>query len=86
METDRENPVPGQLWIISKLDEGWPLPKESVILLRLLKAFKTLKERHHCLTTAKVFNTEKKDSVTFFTTLKVFNTEKKGLRHIFYDS
>ena len=27
-----------------------------------LKAFKTLKELHHCLTTTKVFNTEKRTS------------------------
>ena len=60
-----------------------------------LKAFKTQKELHHCLTTIKVLTLKKvlrqffmtfkfvnaeKELHRFLTTLKVFNTEK-GQRH-----
>ena len=43
-----------------------------------LKASKTQKERHHCLTTLRVFNTEKR--TPFLPTFKVSNAEK-GLHH-----
>ena len=50
-----------------------------------LKDFKTKRELHHCLTTLKVFNSEK-DAITVLehgvnSMVKVFNTEK-GLHHL----
>ena len=73
MATDRENISSGNLCIIWKLNEAWPLKEDSVTSLRLLKL---LKFKNHCL---KVFNTEKR-LYHFFMTLKVFNIEK-GLHH-----
>ena len=71
--TDRENVVPGNLIIIWKLNEAWPLKKNSYgHFLTALKALKTQREVHHCLTALKVFNTEKRHHHC----LKVFNTEK----------
>ena len=62
--TDRENVVPGNLIIIWKLNEAWPLKKNYYgHFLTALKAFKTKRELHHCLTTLKVFNSEK-DAIT----------------------
>ena len=81
MGTDRENVVPGNLCIIWKLNEQWPLKKDSVTFLRLLKllklkknsttalqlkVFNTEKGHHHCI---KAFNAEK-DSITFLQLLK----------------
>ena len=43
MGTDRENIVPGNLYIISKLNEAWPLNKDSVTFLQLLKLLKLKK-------------------------------------------
>ena len=91
--TDKENVVPGNLCIIWKLNEAWPLKKDSVTFLRLLKLLKLKgtpplpydlkflilkKEPCHFLTNFKVFNTEKGHHHC----LKVFNTEI-GLRHFF---
>ena len=91
MGTDRENVVPGNLCIIWKLNEAWPLKKDSVTFLRLLKllklkknsttalwlkVFNTEKGHHHCI---KVFNTEK-GLHHFLRTLKAFNIGK-GLHH-----
>ena len=60
MGTDRENVVPGNLIIIWKLNEAWPLKKNSYgHFLTALKAFKTQRELHHCLTALKGFNFEK---------------------------
>ena len=92
MGTDRENVVPGNLCIIWKLNEPWPLKKDSVTFLRLLKllklkknsitalllkVFNTEKGHHHCI---KVFNTEK-GLHHLLRTLKVFNIGK-GLYHV----
>ena len=64
MGTDRENVVPGNLIIIWKLNEGWPLTKNSYgHFLTAHKAFKTQRELHHGLAALKVFNTEKKTSL-----------------------
>ena len=92
--TDRENIVPGNLIIILKLNEAWPLKKNSYSDFRTaLKAFKTQRKLHHCLTALKVFNTEKrhhhclkvfntvKGLHYFRRTLKVFNIAK-GLHHL----
>ena len=77
MGTDRENVVPGNLIIIWKLNEAWPLKKDSYgHFLRALKVFKTQRELHYCLTALKVLNTEKRHHHCD----KVFNTEKR-LRH-----
>ena len=59
--TDRENVIPGNLIVIWKLNETWPLKKNSYAhFLTALKVFKTQRELHHFLTALKVFNTEKK--------------------------
>ena len=77
MGNDRENVVPGNLIIIWKLNETWPLKKNSYgNFLTALKVFETQIELHHCLTALKVFNPEKRHHHC----LKVFNTEK-GLHH-----
>ena len=89
MGTDRENVVPGNLIIISKLNEAWPLKKTLKRLLKLLKLkensttalrllkFLILKKGLRCfLTTLEVFNPEKRHHHC----LKVFNT-KKELHH-----
>ena len=55
MGTDGENVVPGNLIILWKLNEAWPLKKK---LLRINK-----RELHHSFTTLKVFNSEK-DAIT----------------------
>ena len=61
MGNDRENVVPGNLIIIWKLNEAWPLKRNSYRhFLTALKAFKTQRDLHHCLTALKVFNTEKR--------------------------
>ena len=70
MGTCRENVVSGNLIIIWKLNEAWPLKKNSyghkensTTALRLLK-FLILKKGLRCfLTTLKVFNPEK-DTIT----------------------
>ena len=77
--------------IIWKLNEAWPLKKDSVTFLRLLKLLKlkknsttalplkvlnTEKGHHHCIN---VFNAER-GLHHFLRTLKVFNIEK-GLHH-----
>ena len=41
--TDRENIVPGNLCIIWKLSEAWPIIKDSITFLRLLKHLKLKK-------------------------------------------
>ena len=41
--TERKNIVPGNLCIIWKLNEAWPLKKDSAIFLRLLKLLKLKK-------------------------------------------
>ena len=41
--TDTENIVPGNLWIIWKLNEAWPLKKDLVTFLQLLKHLKLKK-------------------------------------------
>ena len=89
--TDKENIFPGNLRIIWKLNDVWPLKKNSVIFLRLLKFLKLKKNSisalrllkflilkkglRHFLPTFKVVNAEK-GLHHFFTALKVFNTEK----------
>ena len=61
-----------------KLNEAWPLKKNYYSHFpTALKAFKTEIELHHCLTTPKVFNSEKR----FHQYRKVFNTEKR-LHHL----
>ena len=51
MEPDRENVV----------NEAWPLKKDPYgHFLTALEAFKTQRELQHCLTTLKVFSTEKR--------------------------
>ena len=76
--TDTENVVSGNLIIIWKLNEAWPLKKKSFgHFITALKAFKTQKELHHRPTALKVSNTEKRRHRC----LKVFNT-KKGLHHL----
>ena len=93
MGTDRQNVVPGNLYIIWKLNEAWllkrtrspsygsPLPAYSVsstTSLRLLK-FWILKNRlRHFPNTLKAFNTEK----GHYHCLKVFNMRKE-LHHYF---
>ena len=93
--TGRENIVSEGLCIIWKLNVAWPLEKDSVTflwLLRLLKLkknsitaswllkFLTLKKRLRLFLAAfKIINAEK-ELHHFLTTLKVFNTEK-GHRH-----
>ena len=74
---DRENVLPGYLCVIWKLNEAWPVKKDLVTFLQLLKFLILKKGLRHCL---KVFNTEKWLH-HFLRTLKVFNIEK-GLHHI----
>ena len=76
MGTDRENVVPGNLCIIWKLNEPWPLKKDSVTFLRLLKLLK-LKKNSTTALQLKVFNTEKGHHHC----IKAFNDEK-GLHHV----
>ena len=76
MRTDRENVVPGNLYIIWKLTEAWPLKENSTTFLRLLKFLILKKGLRHFLTALEVFNTEKGHDHCY----KVFNTEK-GLHH-----
>ena len=94
--TDKENIVPGYSCIIWKLIEAWPLKKNRVTFLRLLKFLKLKKNPmtalrllkflilkkglRHFLPTFKVFNTEK-GLHDFLTTLKVFNIER-GFHHL----
>ena len=93
--TDRENVVPGNLCIIWKLNEAWPLKKDSVTFLRLLKLLKvkknsttalrlqvlnTEKGHHHCL---KVFNT-KKDSITSLRLLKLLILKNDSIKFKFF--
>ena len=59
MGTERKNIVPGNLSIIWKLNEAWPLKKYSAIFLRLLKLLKLKKSSTTGLRLLKVFNTEK---------------------------
>ena len=73
---DRENIVPGNLCIIWKLNEAWPVKKHSVTFLRLLQLLMLKKNSITFLRLFK-FLILKKGNIT---TLKVFNT-KKGLRH-----
>ena len=73
---DSENVVPRNLCVIWKLNEVWPLKKDSVTFLKLLKFLILKKGLCHSL---KVFNTEKWLH-HFLRTLKVFNTEN-GLHH-----
>ena len=92
MGTDRENVVPGNLCIIWKLNEPWPLKKDSVTFLRLLKLLKLKKNsttaydlkflilKKDTITVLK-FLIPKKDSITFLGLLKVFNIGK-GLYHV----
>ena len=80
MGTDRENVAPGNLCIIWKLNERWPLKKDSVTFLRLLKLLN--QKRTPALPYGLRFLILKKGLCHFLTTLKVFNTEK-GLHHLF---
>ena len=68
MGTDRENIVPGNLGIIWKLNEAWPLKKDLKLLklkknyitaLRLLKFLTLSKGLRHLLSTFKVINADK---------------------------
>ena len=74
MGTERKNIVPGNLCIIWKLNEAWPLKKDSVIFLRFLNLLKHKKN----------FILEK-DTITVLEFLipkkvKFFSIEK-GLHH-----
>ena len=75
MGTDRENIAPGNLCIIWKLNEAWPLKKDSVTFLGLLKLLKIKKNSITALRLLK-FLTLKKDLRHFLTTFKVINAEK----------
>ena len=95
MGTDRENVVPGNLIIIWKLNEAWPLKKNSYG--HFLTALKVLKLKENSTTVLRLlkFLILKKGLRCFLTTLKVFNPEKrhhhclkvfnteKGLHHFF---
>ena len=88
---DKENIVPGNSCIIWNLIEAWPLKKNRVTFLRLLKFLKLKKNPmtalrllkflmlkkglRHFLPTFKVNNAQK-GLHHFLTTLNVFNTEK----------
>ena len=79
MGTGRENVVPRNLIVIWKLNETWPLKKNSYgHFLTALKVFKNQRELHHCLTALNAFNTKigtplllilKKDTITVLTFL-----------------
>ena len=90
MGTDRENVVPGNLCIIWKLNEAWPLKKDSVTFLRLLKLLKLKKNsitaydlkflilKKDTITVLK-FLIPKKDSITFLGLLKFLTLEKDSI-------
>ena len=59
METDRENIVPRNLGTIWKFNEAWPLKKDSVTLLELLKLLKLKKNSVSTLRLLKFLNTDK---------------------------
>ena len=61
MGTNRENVVPGDLYITWKLNEPWPLKKDSVTFLRLLELLK-LKKNSTTALRHNAFNTEKRTS------------------------
>ena len=69
---DRENVLPGYLCVIWKLKEAWPLKKDLVTFLQLLKFLILKKGLRHCL---KVFNTEN-DSITFLGLVKFLTLKK----------
>ena len=75
--TDRENVVPGNLIIIWKLNEAWPLKRTlTVTFWRLLKFLK-LKENPTTALQLLKFLILKEGLRCFLTTLKVFNPEKR---------
>ena len=93
MGIDRENVVPGNLCIIWKLNEAWPLEKNCVTclpLLKLLKLKKTPPLLHdlkfsilkrglcHFLMTLK-FLIPKKDSITFLGLSEFLTLEKDSI-------
>ena len=77
MVTNRENVVPGNVSIISTLNEVWQLKKNSYgHFLPALKVFKTQRELHHCFTALKIFSYWKKDSVAFLRLIKFLILKK----------
>ena len=78
MGIDRQNAVPGNLIIIWKLDEAWPLKKSACehFLTAIWKFFK-LKENSTTALWLLKFLVLKKGLRCFLTALKVFNTEKR---------
>ena len=77
MGTDRENVVSGNLIIIWKLNEVWPLKKNSYgHFLTTLKVFKLNENSTTALRLLK-FLILKKGLCCFLTTFKVFNPEKR---------
>ena len=76
--TDRENIVPGNLCITWKVNEAWPLKKDSVTFLRLLKL---LMLKKNSITFLRLFNflISKEDTITV---LKVFNTVKNSVTYL----
>ena len=92
MGPDRENLVPENVSTIWKLNEAWPLKKDSDPFLRLLKLLK-LKDNSTTAFRQLRFLIQKKELRRFLRTLKGFNTEKghhqclkvfnaeKGLHH-----
>ena len=77
MGTDSENVVPGNLNIIWKLNEAWPLKENSYgHFLAALKCLKLTENSTTALPLLK-FLILKKGLGCFLTTLKVFNPEKR---------
>ena len=95
MGTDRENVVPGNLIIIWKLNEAWPLKKNSYgLFLTALKVFKTQKDSTTTLRLFKFLILKKgtiivlkflipslhqKDSITFSGLLKFLKLRKGSI-------
>ena len=80
MGTDRENIVPGNLCIIEKLNEAWPL-KGVDHCLTTHKGFNTEKKTPSLLRLLK-FLIPKKDSITFLQLLKFLILEKDSITYL----